>query len=760
MEENGGTVNHIIRSVSKTPTIMQKSGSIDAGNGDVNNTIGGVTVNRVGNGGGGGGGGGFDRLDLNARIVLNGSNGGVSDTSNVRIDEQNSTSSLHLNNPFVINYMAQQHLGRADAYHQINYTKNNGTMKNSESSGELNLYHGGIAATGVASGIGGPSDSSIIVHPRPQRPHSIAVSNSMMAVTAISDRKQPLTLTTASKTSMAHSASSGVLHKQSLAGESAHGFKPVASYGQYVSNSPSRMMTTSRSSQEFTLYSMPNVVPVMHANGAPTVIPPPVVQRRSQSTPRPVHGTIVVTTGSNLSVIGTTTSEIPQRPRSLDRSLLGVSMGQNLMEKKSKPPPIPSRRFSQPLAGQPQMNQGSPSAQRIPVANGMRQSATFHGQINRMAAGGFAYPSKDGSDVGTRRKQDRPLSYAYGTLSDQVYLENQLKIYSEQLRTITETVRKYSEQAKLLSEMKRQQQQMYQSKRSFDTLPRRASLELTDSNADCVIGTEPRPSAHHLKLYLDTMRTNGTDSPAIAATSSASATQRLDAERSRTLPRRGAESPGRGGSKSIEAKTPSDQLRQILDAIRSNQLPEEEENLSEAATRFSKFKENLEKSRPKSMTDFEPSAAISETFNQVSDNLRIMNEDLEALARSPARKALNDRKPPPTDSQPNNMFDFNQILDRFTQLTNNSHSMETVDYLRKCSEALRQTSDQLRMAGMHNNYSDSNDSSSCSTTPGSIREAVQNLLQQPRNGMQIMDDRMKLFIDILDSQSKFSQVNK
>lgn len=50
-------------------------------------------------------------------------------------------------------------------------------------------------------------------------------------------------------------------------------------------------------------------------------------------------------------------------------------------------------------------------------------------------------------------------------------------------------------------------------------------------------------------------------------------------------------------------------------------------------------------------------------------------------------------------------------------------------------------------------------SKTASSTPSSIREAVQHLLMQPRNGFNIMDDRMSIFIDILDAQERFSQVN-
>lgn len=689
----------------------------------------------------------FEGLEVNGKITMNG-NG--SDAHKFRVDETAARSSgggMHLNNPFATNYATAQTAAptRTDVYSQISAVlKKNTSLKSSGSNNELNIY-------------GGPSVMSHdgLVHPRPQRPHSIAVSATM----GLEERKQPLSLSTGTK--MSHSTS---LHQtfgsHAITSDGGHIFKPIVAYGHYGSGSPSRM-SNSRSAQEFAMYSTPNAMP---SNGLPTIIPP-VVQRRSQSTPRPVHGALTAANSANVATSSVPPNGLPQRPRSLDRSTLAVSLGMNLMEKKAKPPPIPSRRFSQPLGGQTPLSQANATPQRMPpqTNGGMRQSVTFHGQMNRHAAGGGSFGAYDAKgaapEVGPRRKQERPVSFAYGTMPEQDYLENQLKMYSEQLKTITETVRKYSEQAKLLSELKRQQaqQQLYQPKRSFDTLPRKLSIDGIDGSGTAATSIPAESQSHQMKLFLDTSRSNAHD-----LSNHSSSTL---ADRSRTLPRRGADSPARGPAKSNgEAKTPSDQLRQFLDAIRSNQLPEENaDDLSIAANRFSKFKENLEKSRPKSLGDFEKfeaSSAISETFNQVSDNLRIMNQDLEALGRSPMRKQ---QQPPnaqshPSDIQITNTMDFNQILDRFTQLTNNAHALETVDYLRKCSEALRQTSEQLRLGGLQNSFSDSNDSSSSSTTPCSIREAVQNLMQQPRNGVLIMDDRMKLFIDILDSQSKFSQV--
>lgn len=488
-------------------------------------------------------------------------------------------------------------------------------------------------------------------------------------------------------------------------------------------------------------------------------IPSTTVQRRSHSTPRPLKANISpVSSSSTSSSYGSEAqyaNTMSQRPRSLDRATTNsIALGAS-----SRPPPIPStRRFSQPLSATTKNGVNSAqypaatfSQQRF-SASGMRQSVTFHGQLDRHTTNASISDSGN-SDSGTharRRKADRPLSFAYGSIPDQSLLENQLRVYSEQLRTITESVRKYSEQAKVLSEMKRQQQQLQQRNLVLDlkSPQKRSNVKksLMKSDSNIYMGkpslSEQQTSSLQLRQLLDNIRDTMKQAE-------------IDSPTEEQLPRENREDNSLASelpSKTVEAKTPSDQLRLFLDAIRTNQLPEEEQsNIANAADRFSQFNEKMEHARSKSTPNFEQyitSPNINQTFTKVSDNLRIMSEDLATLSDSPKNAKID------------KSMDFNQILDSFSHLTNNSHPSDSAKYLRKCSEALRYTSNQLRIATTNNSHIDASDNSSCSTTPGCIREAVQNLLQQPRKGVQIMDDRMKLFIDILDTQSKFNQVTK
>ncbi len=706
--------------------------------------ISGTPVTAVGNGGGGVGvEPNFEGLVMNRKITLNGGN-------ELRIDDKNI--SLHLNNPFVTNYVSQQQHyaeGRSGPINPSNNVIRNPNFKGSENN---------LDECGLLYGDG---------RNRPKRPHSIAVSS-------------PLNNRQNNDLSTIYSHSNKINVQPGRDGDK----EPIYAhmYNQFK-NSPSRLQ--SRSTHEFSLYQPPSPIANLQQQHQQQQVlqisPAGVVQRRSHSTPRPIQSFPQQQQQQHQSQLlnGQSTATV-QRPRSLDRC-----NGIQTMDKNYKPP-IPSRRMPQQSGiNQNQILTSTPSSRPLQssTSTGMRQSATFHGQLNRQAAN-YSFPLESnnlnndaGTENGTRRKSDRPMSYAYGTLPDQVFLENQLRIYSEQLKSITESVRKYSEQAKLLSEMKRQQQMQkqhpLQMSASQQNINNNVPMMKNDSKQYQTTGggsggggdistDEPQTPSHQLKLFLDNIRSSmnnpsENNCDVVDKVPERSSGGDVDVQTAYRSTKIKDDSPSYIRP---ELKTPSDQLRHFLDAIRSNQVTEEDD-IKGACDRFNKFKEKIESGRPKSVNieKFRQSPSANESFSQISDNLRIMNEDLEALAaKSPSKLKFN--QPPNRSDKPT--LDFNQILDHFQRINGNAaHSAETMDYLRKCSESLKHSSDQLRISTMNNNnFGDSPESSSCSTTPGSIREAVQNLLMQPRNGFQIMDDRMKLFIDILDSQEKFSQVCK
>ncbi|XP_032295071.1 dystrophin isoform X16 [Drosophila virilis] len=622
----------------------------------------------------------------------------------------------------------------------------------------------------------------------------------------------------------------------------------------------------------------------------------PVVPRRSQSTPRP-NGPALQQQQQQAQgmamaspINGHLNGNGVQRPRSLDR----YNGGQH-----TEAPPIPLRRFANGSNGN---NNGTVGRQRSPKKScsteSMLQAATTL-QTGTMRHSLSFHGSQEPAE--TDKPDTRPSSYA-APGPDQAYLEHQLRAYSEQLRTITESVRKYSEQAKLLSELKRQQQLTKQSQTNLNLLaPNSNSSSISNSSSNNNNNNNFQPNmispeivskslaslsnagevqtpSNQLRLFLDNIRSSMRQEyqqhmpeDVLKPTS--------------TLKRNGDSVAAKVVAEEPPPPTPSDQLRQFLDAIRANKIPESSDKpkLSSSQTLDSFISKPLQmpdvtsgtpgvgtpgaapnastaaasaaavsaggvsgcglptRRRPKSsvlpgsssakLEQREHSLVTSESFHQISDNLRLMSEDLQSLSpskvvsssassgslktlaasgssslttelrvitSSPQQMvmsksnsslgslALTVTTPSSATTTPSTaplMTDFNEILDSFHAMADKYKSKGSYDYLRKCSEALRQHSMQLKLQQQQQQHQQqqhhqqhhsqfqqhqaqqqqlqngfhSDDSSSCSTTPGSIRDAVQNLLLLPRNGFQILDDRMRLFIDIIDSQDRLSQ---
>lgn len=362
-------------------------------------------------------------------------------------------------------------------------------------------------------------------------------------------------------------------------------------------------------------------------------------------------------------------------------------------------------------------------------ACGIKQSITFHGQQMLNQA---CYQSDIYEEVTQHQKKDRPISFAYG--EQQAYLENQLRVYQEQLKNITESMKKFQEQTRILNELKRQQSIDRQKNsvpmsKSDSKLSSNLKLSSLSSNPNLTPNPEDQTPSHQLKLFLDNIRSsikepsfeNDEDDE---QTPTASTTDVSEKSTTKKV-----------NNSDEQPKTPSDQLRMFLDAIRHNQSIETHQR-----TEVPKTIPELQEEPKNPFEKFEKRKR--ETFSEVTDNIKLLNQDLKVF-----------------DDNANIMSiskNMDKILDDFNRMASILKSNNSVEYLQKCSDALKQTTQQLRQ--LSGGYSNSSDDSSCSTTPGSIREAVQVLLAQPRNGAQIMDDRMSIFIDIMEQQGKFSQV--
>lgn len=550
---------------------------------------------------------------------------------------------------------------------------------------------------------------------RPKRPHSIAVSSPINLNTSLNNDLNVATLTRRQKITTPNIITGGMMNKvtTTAAGEQQKMNSQYCSpinfshfNGNGSSPSPGRMQAPFRSlKSEFSLYTPPSPVAVSETNGGiQQKQPPNVPQRRSQSIPRQVMTqNFTSTNGQPITGIQTL-----NRPRSLDRySNVGVRTTNA---------------------------HSSPHNQHV---GAMKQSITFHGQqmLNQACYQGDIY-EEVGLHKQPTQKKDRPISFAYGTVPEQVYLDNQLRMYQEQLKNITESMKKYQEQAKILNELKRQQSL----DRQKSTVPMSKSdsklsqgLKLSTTNLVSAVGDEVQTPSHQLRLFLDNIRNSIKEPSASSSFDNDVSDHEADVKSDAALKvvNKVDEKINVHQSKpnNVEVKTPSDQLRLFLDAIRHNQSIETHQRA------------DAPKPQPIPEESFE--LKRSETFSEVTDNIKLLNQDLESF---------NDNSNVTSISR-----NMDQILDDFNRMASLLKNDNSVDYLQKCSDALKQTTEQIRQLNGANNYS--SDDSSCSTTPGSIREAVQSLLSQPRNGFQIMDDRMSIFIDIMEQQDRFSQVN-
>ncbi|XP_070496194.1 dystrophin-like [Chironomus tepperi] len=647
----------------------------------------------------------LENFIMSRKIALNGGN-------EIRIDDKNI--SLHLNNPFVTAAYAQQVQAQKLLMQQQQQQQN---LHFSEKISETTL----------------PNDQPN----RPKRPHSIAVSSPInLQTSSINNDLNAATFSRRQMITTPNIVSGGMMNKitTTSAGEQQQQQQKFCSpinFAQFNhpmnGSSPSQRFRSMKN--EFTLYTPPSPV----APGVNNVDvqqqqqqqqkPPNVPQRRSQSIPRQALSQQFNAAGS-APISGAQTLN---RPRSLDRYSSNVGMRTT------------------------NSHSSSPHNQHI---GAMKQSITFHGQQMLSQA---CYQSDIYEEVGHLKQQqqqlqqqignkkaDRPMSFAYGTVPEQVYLENQLRIYSEQLKNITESMKKYQEQTRILNELKRQQSldrphpktSSVPMSKSDSKLSSNLKLNVMSSTTSInTLTDEDQTPSHQLRLFLDNIRSSIKE-PSFDDVSDLEAdndcninSSKIDEKITTTTVNH---HPPIKPNNVETVKTPSDQLRLFLDAIRHNQNIETHQRNDVPKTIPEVGEENFEKRK-------------SETFSQVTDNIKLLNQDLESFSD----KHLNIT---------NISKNMDKILDDFNRMASMLKSSNSVEYLQKCSEALKQTTEQIRQLNGGNNYS--SDDSSCSTTPGSIREAVQSLLAQPRNGFQIMDDRMSIFIDIMEQQGKFSQVIK
>lgn len=544
----------------------------------------------------------------------------------LRIDDKNI--SLHLNNPFVTSFDAHQQSNKIQQQqqHQLKIQEQQKRQHFIQQQQHFQSENEYLSQQKI-------TDENVCYDrsmPRPERPHSIPVQ--VMSPSIQQQHQQ----TIQQQQQQPNNDLKTAKNVQSL--DNKKNLYMNKNYSHLINNGKA-LESEQNKLKDAGFYTPPSPISIAQCNVMPVGVP--VVSKRSQSIPRQMVSQNMINNG-----IGTA-----PRPHSLDRYQDGYNKNQGSLQK------------------------------ALVQQNGdkgfvMKSSASFHSMTTNY----------DNPCDSAKRKGERPLSYAYGTVPEQVYLESQLRMYSEQLKYITESVRKYSEQARLLHDLKRQQQQ----KTSVPASKSDSKLSMNAKNNLSAVAADNETPSHQLRMFLDSIRSsikepsfeNETDAVEINGSQNNELENKLEKE--------------------MNAKTPSDQLRKFLDEIRANQ-----------------FSDELK-------TDVKEPNLTSNNNNNNNSNVGQKNMD--------------------------------QILDDFNQMALSLKTSNSVEYLRKYSEALKQTTEEIRLYNaLHNNNSVGSTDSSCSTTPGSIREAVQNLLAQP-NGFQIMDNRMSIFIDIMEQQDKLSQV--
>jgi hypothetical protein len=667
----------------------------------------------------------LENFIMSRKIALNGGN-------ELRIDDKNI--SLHLNNPFVTAAYAQQVQAQKAAF-----------LQQQQQQQQNFLFTETISESTLQS----------VDQTKPKRPHSIAVSSPINL--SLNNDLNAATFSRRQKITTPNIVSGGVINKitttaagsnEQLQQQQQQKFcSPInfaTQFNHMNGSSPSPRFRTLKN--EFSLYTPPSPV---SGNGTDVQLQqtqqhqkPIVPQRRSQSIPRQALSQSFNTSGTPISGVQTL-----NRPRSLDRySNAGNVRTTNAHsasphnQQQQQPHNIGAMKQSITFHGQQMLNQAC-------YQSDLYEELGRHHQMNKQQ------PNNNANN--NNNKKDRPMSYAYGSVPEQVYLENQLRMYSEQLKNITESMKKYQEQTRILNELKRQQsldRQKTSVPMSKSDSKLSSNLKLTSMSSSTSINSiadDDQTPSHQLKLFLDNIRNsikepsfeNDDDDMDNSITSSSSSKKiinKVDEKITTSTMKPIHNSSSRDNINSIiEPKTPSDQLRLFLDAIRHNQSIETHQRADVPKTIPELREENAFEKRK------------SETFSQVTDNIKLLNQDLESFSDE-----SNSNHHTITSISKN----MDQILDDFNRMASMLKTNNSNEYLKKCSDALKRTTEQIRQMSGGNSYS--SDDSSCSTTPGSIREAVQSLLAQPRNGFQIMDDRMSIFIDIMEQQDRLSQVEE
>lgn len=402
----------------------------------------------------------------------------------------------------------------------------------------------------------------------------------------------------------------------------------------------------------------------------------------------------------------------------------------------------------------------------------LRHSLTFHGAEHLQLSDGRADGGGSGAGSGRNtpenyRKSSRTSSFDHGIMgsggsaasvhstAEKVFLEHQLRSYSEQLKNITESVRLYSEQAKLLSDMRshraadKHQQQLHLNGAGDGSGSRLLARSKKPPSSLPVDSVYSAPHNHHhhndvitpshqLRVFLDNIRSNMQDVPAggrpCPSIDEAQPTPTLAA-----------------------GKTPSDQLHTFLDEIRSNYLHDDSDSGSLRTTRTTHAaaygvgggqQPVPHNGNDMSQQHMEQLEVMSEQFSPITENCNrpepeqpyassaVHQRGVGAAAATASTPAIN-----AAYAVDMNLHKLNSILHACRRKSGHIHTNDAIMFLRACIEGGPVRSRQLAERRW--------------------REDVQALLQQPQfDSFNVMVNRINLFVDTVNMQALMSEVKR
>lgn len=393
----------------------------------------------------------------------------------------------------------------------------------------------------------------------------------------------------------------------------------------------------------------------------------------------------------------------------------------------------------------------------------LRHSLTFNGAddlllLNATSGSGATSSTASSSSSDINNTHARLLfgggstgatsSSSDSSASEKMFLENQLHSYSEQLRNITESVRRYAEQAKLLSDIRshradkqQQQQQLAAAARKKpppNTLPIEAMKTPTTATTTTPLlsaGHDVITPSHQLRVFLENIRYSMRD-PGVST---------IDefpddgGDSVGLLP--AAAAPPSSAAIAEPGQTPSDQLHSFLDAIRSNYMHDNTNGTATTKTMTTTTKHS---------NGINGGTVYRGTLDEMSEHF-VNNNDQENHQQAHQQRLHIGRKPGGESAFGDvSMHKLKSILHACRKKSGAAHVQtdDAVQFLRDCVARGPQLQQQPQQHRLMRDLKHTDD-----------LHMEQLLLRQPQyDGVIIVVNRIQLFCDVIEMQNQLSEV--